>query len=210
MLVVGITGGIGSGKTTAADRFAELGITVIDADIVARQVVQPGKPALQEIKETFGMQVIGSDGHLNRSALRQVVFSDYEMKKKLENILHPRIHKEIISQLDQLVSNYAIIVIPLLAEGKRNYPLDRVLVIDAPAELQLNRVSARDQQSISQVKRILDSQATREERNSMSDDIIENTGSLEDLHENINRLHLQYLELAKKKKGVRNNLSKKN
>ena len=202
MLVVGITGGIGSGKTTAADRFGKLGVTVIDADIVARQVVEPGKPALQEIKVTFGKEVIGTDGHLNRSALRQVVFSDYEMKKKLENILHPKIFEEITRQLDQLVSIYAIVVIPLLAEGIRNYPLDRVLVIDAPVEQQLSRVSVRDQQSISQIKRILNSQATREKRNSMADDIIENSGSLEDLYEKINELHLQYLELANKKKSV--------
>ena len=202
MLVVGITGGIGSGKTTAANRFGELGVPVIDADVVARQVVEPGRPALQKVKETFGEDVIESDGRLNRSALRQLVFSDYEMKKKLENILHPIIFKEITSQLDQLASIYAIVVIPLLAEGKRNYPLDRVLVIDAPVDLQLSRVSVRDQQSTSQIKRILNSQATREQRNSMADDLIENSGHLEDLHEKINELHLQYLEFASKKKNA--------
>lgn len=200
MLIVGITGGIGSGKTTAANRFGELGVPVIDADVVARQAVEPGRPALQEIKETFGKDVIGSDGQLNRNTLRRVVFSDYEMKKKLENILHPIIFEEITRQLDQLSSVYAIVVIPLLAEGKRNYPLDRVLVIDAPVELQLSRVSDRDQQSRAQIKRILNSQATREQRNSMADDIIENSESLEKFYEHVDRLHIQYLELANRKK----------
>ncbi len=201
MLVIGITGGIGSGKTTATNRFKELGVPVIDADIVARQVVEPCKPALQQIIETFGDKVIDVEGHLDRSALRQIVFSDSELKRKLENIVHPRIHEEIHSQLDQISAAYAIVVIPLLVEGKRNYKLDQVLVIDVPPELQQNRVTVRDRQSGSQVKRILKAQATREERIAIADDIIDNSGSLDNLYEQVDALHLRYLELARHSKS---------
>ena len=196
MLVVGITGGIGSGKSTAADRFGELGVPVIDADVVAREVVEPGQPACRRVIETFGEEVANEDGGLNRARLRQIVFADAVKKADLENILHPIIHAEILQQLSQLTATYAIVVIPLLAESKREYPLDRILVVDIPPELQLDRVSVRDQQSAEQIQRIIDLQASRQERLAIADDVISNAGTTEDLLKSVDELHKKYLKIA--------------
>ena len=196
MLVVGITGGIGSGKSTAADRFGELGVPVIDADVVAREVVEPGQPACNQVIETFGEEVANEDGGLKRAKLRQIVFADAVKKAELENILHPIIHAEILQQLSQLTATYAIVVIPLLAESKRQYPLDRILVVDIPPELQLDRVSVRDQQSAEQIQRIIDLQASRQERLAIADDVISNAGTTEDLLKSVDELHKKYLKIA--------------
>ena len=163
MLKVGLTGGIGSGKSTAAQRFEELGVPIVDADIIARNVVEPGKPALEEVITAFGAKVVNSDGELDRTELRKIVFENEEHKALLESILHPRIYDEILQQLDQLSAPYCIVVIPLLAESKRIYPLDRVLVIDLPHALQLERTSARDQQSEEKIDKIIQSQSSREQ-----------------------------------------------
>ncbi len=196
MLVVGITGGIGSGKSTAADRFSKLGVPVIDADVVAREVVKPGQPACNKVIETFGEEVANEDGGLNRAKLRQIVFADAVKKAELENILHPIIHAEILQQLSHLTATYAIVVIPLLAESKREYPLDRILVVDIPPELQLDRVSVRDQQSAEQIQRIIDLQASRQERLAIADDVISNAGTTEDLLISVDELHKKYLKIA--------------
>ncbi len=196
MLKVGLTGGIGSGKSTAARRFEELGVPIVDADVIARNVVEPGKPALEEVIAAFGKKVVNSDGELDRIELRKIVFENIEHKALLESILHPRIYDEILRQLDHLSAPYCIVVIPLLAESKRIYPLDRVLVIDLPHTLQLERTSARDQQSKEKINKIIQSQSSRDKRLSLADDIIENSSAVESLHEKIDLLHQKYTELA--------------
>ena len=196
MLKVGLTGGIGSGKSTAAQRFEQLGVPIVDADVIARNVVEPGKPALEEVIATFGEKVVNSDGELDRTELRKIVFEKKEHKALLESILHPRIYDEILQQLDHLSAPYCIVVIPLLAESKRIYPLDRVLVIDLPHALQLERTSARDQQSEEKIDKIIQSQSSREKRLSLADDIVENSGTVELLHERIDSLHQKYTKLA--------------
>lgn len=196
MLRVGLTGGIGSGKSTAAQRFEELGVPIVDADVIARNVVEPGKPALEEVLASFGETVVNSDGELDRTELRKIVFENQEHKALLESILHPRIYDEILRQLDQLSAPYCIVVIPLLAESKRIYPLDRVLVIDLPHALQLARTSARDQQSEEKIDKIIQSQSSREKRLSLADDIVENSGTVELLYERIDLLHQKYTKLA--------------
>ncbi len=197
MLKIGLTGGIGSGKTTAAKRFEELGVRIIDADIIAREVVEPGIPAFNEIVDAFGDGVIDSAGRLNRAALRDVVFAKQELKAQLENILHPRIYDEILRQLDSLSEPYCIVAIPLLAESKRDYPLDRVLVIDLPQPMQLERAAARDQQSTAEVQRIIQSQASREKRLRLADDVVDNSGGICELCDQVDSLHRKYLKLAK-------------
>ena len=198
MFTVGVTGGIGSGKSSAADRFRQLGVPVIDADVVARQIVEPGMPALQEIINTFGESVASDRGKLDRAALRKIIFSDSSRKSQLEAILHPRIYDEILRLLSELSTPYAIVVIPLLAESKREYPLDRILVIDVPSDVQISRVTTRDGQSTEEVERIISSQASRYSRLAIADDVIENIGSKDDLYERVDAMHLTYLEYARK------------
>ena len=197
MLAVGITGGIGSGKSAAADRFSELGVPIIDADVIARQIVEPGRPACRKVIDAFGDEVASDDGGLNRAKLRKIIFSEPEKKTLLENILHPEIHAEILRQIAELSTPYTIVVIPLLAESKRQYPLDRILVIDAPAELQVSRVCARDDQSESEVKRVIQLQSSRPDRLAIADDVIENTGTLQSLNNAVDALHERYLSIAR-------------
>lgn len=197
MLVVGITGGIGSGKTAVSDRFGELGVPVIDTDVISKELVEPGLPAFEEIVAAFGSNVVGNYGRLNRAILRKIVFEDPSKRQQLEEILHVKIRAEVFHQLDALDCAYCVIVIPLLAESKRKYPLDRILVVDASADLQLARAEARGQQSREELEQIIRSQATREERLALADDVIENSGSLDELHESVNFYHQQYVQLAK-------------
>ena len=196
MFAVGITGGIGSGKSTAAGRFVELGVPAIDADVVAREVVKPGRSALKRVIDTFGVEVATTDGRLDRVKLRKIVFSDSEKKSQLENILHPEIHAEILRQLSESTAPYTVVVIPLLAESKRQYPLDRILVIDAPHELQIDRVSVRDNQSPQEVEHIIQLQASRQARMAIADDVIVNNGSTQDLQHEVDALHKKYLAYA--------------
>ena len=198
MFTVGVTGGIGSGKSSAADQFRQLGVPVIDADVVARQIVEPGMPALQEIINAFGESVTNDWGELDRAALRKIIFSDSSRKSQLEAILHPRIYDEILRLLSELSTPYAIVVIPLLAESKREYPLDRILVIDVPSDVQISRVTTRDDQSTEEVERIISSQVSRHSRLAIADDVIENIGSKDDLYERVDAMHLTYLEYARK------------
>ena len=197
MLKIGLTGGIGSGKSTAAEQFLKLGAPVIDADVIAREIVEPEKPAFEAVIAAFGDQVVGEDGRLDRKALRNIVFADPEQKSRLESILHPQIHTEILHQLEQTAYPYCVVVIPLLAESKRNYPLDRILVVDLPEKLQIARTSTRDKESAKHVEQIIQSQASRQQRLSIADDVIENSGTPATLLKNIDALHQKYLELAR-------------
>ena len=197
MLVVGITGGIGSGKTAVSDRFSELGVPVIDTDVISKELVEPGLPAFEEIVVAFGRKVVGNNGRLNRALLRKIVFENPSKRQQLEEILHVKIRAEVFHQLDALDCAYCVIVIPLLAESKRKYPLDRVLVLDASADLQLARAEARGQQSREELEQIIRSQATREERLALADDVIENSGSIDELRESVNFYHQQFGQLAK-------------
>ncbi|MBK8102190.1 MAG: dephospho-CoA kinase [Cellvibrionales bacterium] len=194
--IVGLTGGIGSGKSAAAERFRALGITVVDADVCARIVVEPNKPALKTIAEHFGSEIIQADGTLDRAALRQKIFADEAERKWLEALLHPLIFEEMWSQLQLAQSPYAVLESPLLIEAGQKAICQRVLVIDAAEETQLARATARDNNSIEQVKAIMAAQATRQQRNAKADDIVNNDGDLASLHQAIDKLHQHYLSLT--------------
>jgi dephospho-CoA kinase len=196
MFVVGITGGIGSGKTAVTNLFAELGITIVDADIASRIIVEPGKPALAEIAERFGADMLQADGTLNRAAMRKRVFANPDDKRALERITHPRIGDEIRRQLREARSPYVILVSPLLIEGDQHQLCQRILVVDVPESVQLQRTMQRDSNDAEQVKRIIASQASREQRLARADDVIENTGTLDDLRTQVAALHQRYLALA--------------
>ena len=193
--ILGLTGGIGSGKSAAAEHFAELGIHVVDADHAARWVVEPGRPALSKIAEHFGNDVLQADGQLNRSALRSLIFADPEQRRWLEALLHPLIREEIASSLEQAQSPYAILVSPLLIESGQHTTTQRVLVIDAPQALQIERTWLRDNTSEQQVQAILKAQASREERLRHADDVLVNDKDLAALKTEVERLHHFYLTL---------------
>lgn len=193
--ILGLTGGIGSGKSAAAEHFAALGVHVVDADHAARWVVEPGRPALAKIAEHFGDAVLQADGQLDRSALRSLIFSDPELRRWLEALLHPLIREEIALNLAQAKSPYAILVSPLLIESGQYATTQRVLVIDAPQALQIERTLMRDNTSEQQVQAILKAQASREERLSHADDILVNDSDLKTLQTEVERLHHFYLTL---------------
>lgn len=193
--IVGITGGIGSGKTAATDRFMQLGVDVVDADLMSREVVQPGRPALQAIARHYGSDnVLMSDGTLNRRALREIIFADAAQKKWLENLLHPLIREEILQRLQRCKPPYCLLSSPLLLETDQHKLCDRVLLIDAPESLQLSRTRARDQASEDAVKSIMASQLSRAQRRAAADDIIENDADLPALYAAVDRQHQLYLE----------------
>ena len=196
MFVVGLTGGIGSGKTAATDYLAQQGITIVDADLASRVVVEPGQPALLTIAEHFGQHVIADDGALDRRALREIVFTDPDALKTLEGITHPAIGDELRRQIGASQSPYTVLVSPLLLETSQKALVDRILVIDASAELQVERTMARDQVPETQVAAIMKAQLARSKRLDQADDVVENHGSLEALHEQLGMLHKHYLELA--------------
>jgi len=192
-LVVGLTGGIGSGKTAVSDRFSKLGITIADADVAARIVVEPGTDGLQKIAEHFGKGVLKSDGNLDRAALREIVFSCSDERRFLESITVPAILKHLRHILDNSTSTYAIL---MLSSGSGQSPwIDRHLVVDVSQEMQISRVMSRDDNERAQVLAIMKTQPTREQRLSYADDIITNNGSISELDAEVNRLHNQYLEL---------------
>lgn len=197
MLVVALTGGIGSGKTTASQLFEKLGTPVIDADEIARLVVQPGQPALTEVIKQFGPPVLTVDGLLDRAKLRQIIFNDAEKKRLLEAILHPRIREEMSRSLSKLSAPYCIVVIPLLVESNQLEIANRILVIDTPEALQLSRVTQRDHQTTSEVSAIITSQATRDARLAIADDIILNDGDLKKLQQQVESHHQKYRSLSK-------------
>jgi dephospho-CoA kinase len=196
MFVVGITGGIGSGKTAVSDRFEALGIRVVDADQASRWVVEPGRPALASIAEHFGDAVLAADGTLDRAALRKRVFADPEERRWLEALLHPLIAEEIRTALANAESPYAILVSPLLIESGQTEFVDRVLVVDVPETVQIERTMARDDNDEAQVRSIIAVQIERPARLAHADDVIENDGGLDALDARVAELHRRYLELA--------------
>lgn len=195
-LKVGLTGGIASGKTTVSNMFAKLGVPVIDTDIIARQVVEPGKPALQEIRERFGDNVIGQSGHLKRSELRNIIFRDDKARADLETILHPRIGAEVQKQSALVSGPYQIIAVPLLVNSALRQFVDRVLVVDCEEHLQIERLLQRDAGTVAEAKRILASQSSREERLAIADDIILNDSDIAHLEKQVIALHEQYRHLS--------------
>jgi dephospho-CoA kinase len=193
--VIGITGGIGSGKTAATDRFASHGVDVVDADLMSREVVKPGKPALAAIASRFGAgTILLEDGSLDRRQLRHIIFSDPQEKQWLESLLHPLIRDEIVQRLQRCRPPYCLLSSPLLLETDQQTLCNRVLLIDAPEQLQLTRTQARDNTSVDAVKSIMTNQFTRQQRLSAADDIILNNSSLEALYAAVDEQHLKYLE----------------
>ncbi|HGA2726346.1 TPA: dephospho-CoA kinase [Enterobacter hormaechei] len=194
--IVALTGGIGSGKSTVAHAFARLGITIIDADIIARQVVEPNTPALNAIEAHFGRHVIQADGTLNRRQLRECIFSDSSEKAWLNALLHPIIHQETQRQIAAARSPYVLWVVPLLVENQLQHKADRTLVIDVSRETQIQRTMARDHVSREHAEQILAAQATREARLAIADDVIDNNGAPDAIASDVARLHAQYLTFA--------------
>lgn len=193
---VGLTGGIGSGKTAATNRFSELGVPVIDADAISHELVQSGQPALQIIADTFGKDVINTNGELRREQLRKLIFDDSSARQKLEAIIHPLVFNEISRRLSQVKFPYCIICSPLLLESKSGYDIDRILVVDTSENLQIERACRRDNSPESEIKKIIDSQSSRQDRLARADDIIVNDKDLLLLHEQVDKLHEKYLKLA--------------
>lgn len=203
-LRIGLTGGIASGKSTATQRFAELGVPVIDADVVSRKVVEPGSPGLAQVVAHFGARVL-ADGRLDRRALRELIFKDSSLRQALDAILHPLIRAEMERDAAQAQAPYVIMAIPLLVEGGNSGKrVDRVLVIDADETLQIQRLQARDGSSAEQARLILDSQASRSARLAAADDVLLNSGSVAELRQAVDRLHEQYLQLAQTLPSPRN------
>lgn len=199
MLIIGLTGGIGSGKTAASDWFAAQGITVVDADVVAREVVAVGQPALVEIQQTFGDWALLADGTLNRAALRQHVFDHPEDRKKLEQITHSRIYASMSAQLQAATSPYVILVSPLLLEsGKAGLATlcQRILVIDVPETVQRERAGARDGQTPESIDRIIAVQIARQDRLALADDVVVNDGELAHLYQQLQAKHEHYLKMS--------------
>ncbi len=194
--VVGLTGGIGSGKSAVSARFEELGIAVVDADQASRTVVQPGQPALAAIAEHFGAGILDAGGALDRAQLRQRIFADPAERQWLETLLHPRIAIEIFRGLQEATSPYALLVSPLLLEARQDTLANRVLVVDVEESTQLSRTMARDSNSEQQVRAIIAAQIGRKERLARADDLIRNEGSLAELHAGVDALHRRYLGLA--------------
>lgn len=193
--VLGLTGGIGSGKSAVAEEFGRLGVHWVDADHAARWVVEPGRPALGLIAERFGETVLAADGSLDRAVLRDLVFRDPDQRKWLEQLLHPLIRQEVAEHLARASSPYAIMVSPLLVESGQYRQVDRMLVVDVPEALQLERAARRDQSSETQIRAILEAQAGREERLRHADDVLINDRDLAWLKSEVERLHNFYLTL---------------
>ncbi len=197
MLTIGLTGGIGSGKTTASNLFSDLGIPVIDTDLISRKLVRDDTSVLHKIIESFDDSILLDDGTLDRKQLSKIVFNDNIAKQKLENILHPKIRTEVTSLLQDYVSTktppqYVIIVIPLLFETDFRNLVDKILVITSREDLRIKRITQRDDRNIDEIRSILDSQVTDEIRISGADDVIENNGDLKKLESRIQYLHNKY------------------
>lgn len=195
--ILGLTGGIGSGKSAASQWFEAQGIQVVDADIVAREIVKKGQPALTQIKDTFGDWVLLENGELNRRALREHIFKEPNARQQLEQITHPAIRSAIIQQLANATSPYVILVSPLLFETSQHQLAHRTLLIDASEDLQILRASQRDEQSIDQIQKIIAAQMPRIKKQEMADDIVLNDGHIEHLYTQLETLHQQYLQYSK-------------
>lgn len=201
--IVGLTGGIGSGKSTIANLFALLDVPIIDADIVAREVVEKGSPLLTKIVEHFGLHILDKQGNLDRTALRQIVFHSEQEKKWLNQLLHPAIRAEMLRQLEAVSAPYVLWVVPLLIENKLSELCDRVLVVDVLPDIQLERAIKRDESKAETIQNIIAAQVDRQTRLNYADDVIENNLPLEEnainLAHQVAKLHHRYLDLAKQK-----------
>jgi dephospho-CoA kinase len=196
MLVVALTGGIGSGKSVVSRHLESLGVPLIDADILARRLVEPGSPALEAILETFGRHLADAQGRLDRSALRDIVFNDAEKRRRLESILHPRIREAMEAWVAEQTAPYVVLVIPLLFETGQSYLADRILVIDCDESIQIQRAALRDNIPIERARQIMITQADRQTRLAGADDVIENNGDLKSLLEATEAMHQRFLKLT--------------
>ena len=197
-LIVGLTGGIGSGKSTVTDIFQQLGIPVIDADVIAHALVEPGQPALGEIIKAFGPDSVNASGVLDRNRLRELVFSDPEQRRRLEAILHPKIRREIIALTANIRTPYCIVVIPLLLETDQRDLVDRILVVDTGVDNQIARVTMRNSLPRREIMAIITAQASRDRRLAAADEVIDNNGSLAELKNQVRAQHEKYLKIALK------------
>ncbi len=200
--IVGLTGGIGSGKSQVSDLFAELGVTVVDADLIAREVVAPDTPGLAAIVGHFGPAILDASGQLNRAALRSRVFNDEEARRWLNALTHPLIRSEMILRCRQAPGEYALMVVPLMVENNLHALVDRLLVVDLPEEAQRHRTARRDNTEDSEVDKIIARQASRKERLAQADDVIDNSGPVEALTPQVRRLHQQYLTMARNRSSA--------
>lgn len=191
-----LTGGIASGKTLVSGEFARLGVPIIDTDVIAHEIVEPGQSALKEIENTFGSELIGADGRLKRAELRSLIFSAPDTRKKLESILHPRIRLEAAKTIAKVTFAYCILVIPLWAERGHYANVNRILVVDVSPETQIKRLMNRDNCSYKQAQQALASQTTREQRLSIADDVLDNSDSPIDIVQRVAQLHRKYMALA--------------
>ena len=199
MLIIGLTGGIGSGKSTVAELFRELGVPVYDADVEARRLVEPGQPTLHLLTREFGPQILQRDGSLDRAILRTLAFSDADQRRRLESMLHPPIRAALQKHIATTTSPYCIVVIPLLFESGQRDLVKRVLVVDTPEAQQISRTVARSGLDHATVKHIMAAQLSRAQRLAQADDVIANTSSLDTLHAHIETLHANYLELSEQR-----------
>jgi dephospho-CoA kinase len=193
---VGLTGGIASGKSTAAKFFGALGVPIIDTDQLARDVVEPGQPPLERLVERFGPGILTEDGHLDRPALRNIVFSDPKARADLEALTHPAIGAAVEARSTEIGGIYQILVLPLLVEKNLGSQLNRVLVVDCDEELQIRRLQSRDGSTLEQARAILNAQASRSSRLKAAHDVIKNEGDMSAVREQVEQLHARYLELA--------------
>ena len=196
MLKIGLTGGIGCGKSTVAEIFGQFGTPVIDADEIAHRLVAVGQPALAQIQQKFGADALNPDGSLNRGLLRELIFSDGKQKQKLESILHPLVYQSIQAEVKQLDAAYCIICIPLLFETNMAHLVDRVLVVDCSIETQIERLQKRDNMTVERIQSIIDSQVSRDFRKAHANDLIDNSETNDRLAEAVKKLHNFYLSLS--------------
>ena len=196
MLIIGLTGGIGSGKSVASDKFKSLGIVVVDADVASRKVVEPGKPALKEIQNHFGSGIITAEGKLDRNKLREIIATDSKERKWLESVLHPKIGEQITKEISESTSVYTLFVAPLLLETKSQEMCSRVVVVDVPKDVQIQRTAKRDKVSSNQVELMVAAQMKREKRLEKADDVLLNNGTIEDLEKQVEELHKKYIQMA--------------
>jgi dephospho-CoA kinase len=197
MFVVGLTGGIGSGKTAVSDRFAALSIDIVDADVVGRVIMDPGRPAFREIVDHFGEDIVLDDGRIDRAALRRKVFADPAERRWLERLTHPLIGRELREGIEGARSPYVLLVNPIMIESGGWRRTNRLLVVDVPEDLQIRRTMKRDANTEAEVRNIIAAQASRERRLELADDVIVNDGELEALDPQVDALHTRYLELAR-------------
>ena len=196
MLIIGLTGGIGSGKSVASDKFKSLGVAVVDADVASRTVVEPGKPALKEIQDHFGSGIITTEGKLDRNKLREIIATDAEERKWLESVLHPKIGEQITKEISESTSVYTLFVAPLLLETNSQEICSRVVVVDVPKDVQIRRTAKRDKVSSNQVEQMVAAQMKREKRLEKADDVLLNNGTIEDLEKQVEELHKKYIQMA--------------